>query len=100
MLSLKPGTWTTLHTLRVIFDSRLSRESSRKILNYWSSSFTREEAIAIHMLRQQSTTGYRADTLDESYVKIFLFNIRGYKITNKVLHVGVFFWMLHVEFSN
>ena len=100
MLSLRPRTWSTLHTLRVIFDSRESRESSRKILNYWSSSFTREEAIAIHMLRQRSTSasGYCADIFDESFVKIFLSNIKRYKITSKGLHVGVFFWVLACRF--
>ena len=92
MHSLSPGTWTTLNTLHVIFDSHESRESSRKILNHWSSSFTREEAIAIRMLRQRSTNGYyRANILDESFVEKFLSNIKGYKITSKVLHVGIFF---------
>jgi hypothetical protein len=47
--SLGPRTWTTLHTLRLVFDSVQSRNSSQRILNNWSSSFTPEEANVIDM---------------------------------------------------
>ena len=90
MLSLRPGTWTTLRTLRFFFDTDESRHSSQKILNNWSSSFTLEEADAIYTIQQW----WRRDISDESFVKNLFSTIECYKITNKVLHVGVFFWML------
>ena len=91
MLSLSPGTKTTLHTLRVFFRSVASRDSSQKILNNWSSSFTLEESEVIDKLRQLCSPDY---IRDGSFVKNILSCIECYEITNKVLHVGVFFWML------
>ena len=92
MLSPRPGTWTTLRTLRVFFDTAESRDSSQKILNNWSSSFTTEEANAIDRIRQW----WRRDISAESFVKNVLpvSSIERYEITNKVLHVGVSFWMV------
>ena len=86
MLSLRPGTWTTLYTLRVILDSPESRDSSQRVLNNWSSSFTQEEYEAIGMLK-------RCNPRSGSYVKDILSCIESYEITNKVLRVGVFIWM-------
>ena len=90
MLSLRTGTWTILHTLRVIFDSPESRDSSQKKLNDWSSSFTLEEHETIKILK-----GFNPDT--GSFIKNVLSCVECYEITNKVLRVGVF---LHVGFSH
>ena len=91
MLSLRLGTWTTLHTFRLFFHSAESRDSSQKILNNWSSSFTLEEANAIDMLQQLCNRDY---IRDESFFENILSCIECCEITNKVLHVGAFFWML------
>ena len=50
--SLGPGirTWTSLHTLRLYYYSAEDRNTSQKIFNNWSSSFTPEEAKAIDMI--------------------------------------------------
>ena len=96
MLSLRPtGTWTTLHILRVSFDSAESRDSSQKILNNWSSSFTLEEANVIDRLRlERNLKSYYSR--NGSSVKNILSFIECYQknITSKVLRVGEFFWML------
>ena len=89
ILSLRPRTWTTLHTLRVIFDSRGSWKSSRKILNNWSSSFSPGEDKVIDML--QKPWFRDGDFTDRDFLKNILSRIESYEITNKVLHVGVFF---------
>ena len=102
MPSLGPGTriCTTLHTLRLVFDSPENRDKSQKILNNWSSSFTREESEAIDMIRH-----------DCFYIRSKLFVENSLKlacnerclITNKVLHVSSWEYSsgrLHVEFSH
>ena len=103
MPSLGPGTCTTLHTLRLVFYSAGSRDSSQKILNNWTSSFTPEEAKAIDMIRRCSNI----PSSDKFFVPVlgcnsvhmmipdqFLACIEHYEVTSKVLLVGIFFWML------
>ena len=102
MPSLGPRTCTTLDTLHVFFGSAKSRDSSQRILNNWSSSFTPEEAKVIDMIGCCSNY-----IRDHSFVleinalhamlrlDRFLARIESYKITNKVLNVGLFFWMLN-----
>ena len=97
MLSLSPGTWTTLLTLRVFFHSAKSRDSSEKILNNWSSSFTLKEANAISMLRQRWNRDY---IREGPSLESILSGIECHEITNKVLHVGLFFWMLAYQISH
>ena len=92
ILSLRPQTWTTLHTFRIIFDSRESRKSLRKRLNNWSSSLSLEEAKAVDMLGKLWFP--KGDYTDRNFLKNILSRIESYEITNKVLHVGIFFWML------
>ena len=94
ILSLSPRTWTTLYTLRVIFDSPENRDSSQKKLNNWSTSFTLEEFEVMDILQQRCNLD---NIRDGSFIKNILSCIECYEITNKVLHVGVFFWMLSSE---
>jgi hypothetical protein len=84
-------TRTTLHTLRFIFDSAESRDTSQKILNNWSSSFTLEETEAIYIFSRCCNRDY---IRDESFIENILSCVERYEVTNKVLHVGVFIWML------
>ena len=90
--SLGPGTrtWTTLETLQFIFDSAESRDTSQKLLNN-SSSLTPVEAETVFEFRVCCDPDY---IRDESFVKNILFWMERYEVTNKVLHVGVFFSML------
>ena len=98
ILSLGPETrtWSTLHTLRFIFDSAQSRDNSQKILNNWSSSFTLEEAKAIDMFSCYGSRDYYIG--DESFVKNLLSCIECCEITSKVLHVRS--RTMHVKFSH
>ena len=88
--SLGPVT-RTLHTLRLIFDSAESRDRSQKILNNWSSSFTPEESKAIDMI---SLCCNYYPSRSESFIENIFTCVERYEITNKILHVGVPFWML------
>ena len=93
MSSLVSGTrtWTTLHTLRLVFNSAESRDFSQKILNNWLSFFTPEESKAIDMI---SLCCDYCPSRDESFAENVFTCIEQYEITNKVLHVGVPLWML------
>ena len=98
MPSLGPGTWTTLDTLRVVFGSAESRDNSQKLLNNWSSSFTPGEAKAIEMISYCSNyirdnSFVLEDDADHLILDQFLAWIEHCEVTNKVLHVGIFFWM-------
>ena len=90
--ALGPGTrtWTTLETLQFIFDSAESRDTSQQLLNN-SSSLTPVEAETVFEFRVCCDPDY---IRDESFVKNILFWMERYEVTNKVLHVGVFFSML------
>ena len=90
--TLGPGTrsWTALQTLQFIFDSAESRDTSQKLLNN-SSSLTPVEAETVFEFRVCCDPDY---IRDESFVKNILFWMERYEVTNKVLHVGVFFSML------
>ena len=101
MPSLGPGTWTTLDTLRCVFYKAKSRDKSQKILNNWSSSFTPKEAKAINVINRCSNYIHgHSFVLENNAVLLmqdnFLACIEHYrdKVTTKVLHVGIFFWML------
>ena len=89
-LSLGSGTrtcqWTTLHTLRFIFDLSGSRNTSQKRLNNWSSSYTMEEAKAIDIF---SRCCNRDCIRDQSFLKTILSYIECYEITNNVLLVSL-----------
>ena len=97
MPSLGSGTQTTLHTLRILFDSAESRDSSQKTLNKWSSSFTLEEVKAISMISRCSNyiNGICGKSFENnailSNLDQLLAYIEHYEVTNKVLHVGIFF---------
>ena len=93
--SLRPGTWTTLQTLRIFFDSAKCRDSLQRTLNNWSSSFTWEETNTINVLRQRWNLEFISDG---SILKKFLSFVKCYEITNKVLLVRVFFWILMWNF--
>ena len=98
MPSLGPGTCTTLQTLRVVFGSAKSRDSSQKIFNNWSSSFTPGEAKAIDMISHCSNyirdnSFVLEDDADHLILDQFLAWIEHYDVTNKVFHVGIFFGM-------
>jgi hypothetical protein len=100
MPSLPDGTWTALHTLRFIFDSAASRDILQKKLNNWSSSFTPEEAKTIDRITYYSNDIYRKTLFLEHsvYLSLVLDSLLSYvehhEVTNKILHVGIFFWML------
>ena len=104
-MPLGPGTWTALHTLRFVFGSAESRNNSQKILNKWSSSFTPEEAKAIDMIGHCSNYIRCKSFVHENNAEHLMLDqllacIEHYKVTSKILHVGIFFWgCLHVEFS-
>ena len=92
--SLGPGTrtWTALETLRFIFDSAESRDTSQKILNnLFSFTLEERETEAICVFNDCCDRDY---IRDESFVENILFWNERYEVTNKVLHVGAFFWML------
>ena len=93
--SLGSGTWATLDTLRFVLDSEASRDSMQKKLNNWSSSFTPEEAMAKEMIIGWSYPNSKSFMLeDKAMLNLILARVEHYEVTNKVLHVGIFFWML------
>ena len=98
-LSLGPGTGspTTLHTLRLIFESAHSRDRTQKKLNNWLSLFTPKEHETIDLINRWCN---RDDILGESFefVKYLLSTLKYYEITNKVLHVSLF-WIASENFS-
>ena len=88
MLSLCPGTWTTLHTLRLFFQSGEIRDSQQRILNKWTSSLNSDETNAIEVIRERWNQSINDGSLFEEILSF----IECYEITNKILRVGVFFW--------
>jgi hypothetical protein len=103
MPSLGPGTWTTLDTLRFVFNKAKRRDKSQKILNNRSSSFTPKEAKAINVINSCGNYIHgnsKSFRLENDAVLLMQDNllacIEHYrdKVTTKVLHVGIFFWML------
>ena len=108
MPSLEPRTTTTLDTLQFFFESAESRDNSQKILNNWLFFFTPEEAKAIDMISpvishmisrcRYFPSGPNVLEISNNALDQFLEDdlafLKDYAVTNRVLLVRLFFWML------
>ena len=126
MPSLEPRTRTTLDTLRFVFESTESRDNSQKILNNWSFSFTPEEDKAIDMIsriidriisrcsyfpspyrnyvpdKSNNISNNATNLMLDQYLTSLeddLASLNAYEVTNKVLLVRLFFWILSCRIS-
>ena len=126
MPSLEPRTRTTLDTLRFVFESTESRDKSQKILNNWSFSFTPEEDKAIDMIsriidriisrcsyfpspyrnyvpdKSNNISNNATNLMLDQYLTSLeddLASLNAYEVTNKVLLVRLFFWILSYRIS-